>query len=740
MNKCCAFALMMLLAFVSIARAGGPLDTRVPADALVYVGWQGADDLARDYEQSNLKGILDNSKVRDYLVENWPIWLGKARENDAEVADRIDQAMVGLNLLWRHTTALYVGPMGFADPKKPTFKAAIVCEAGVDAAALEDWAKKLIAKYPPPPEAKLAVFRMQTLVVLTVGEAKPEEFAGANGGLAAAPAYKAATASLMKDRPVAFYLDAQKIIATIQDGVQKSPDAPAELKTKLPLIIKAVGLNGLSQIAYGGAMDGKEWREQAFVGAKAPRTGILALLDAQPISDNALKLVPKDAAAFNAGRADLSKIMPIVRDVMKQAFPENMKDFDDAIAKANKFVGVDLEKDLINTFGDEWVSYRGPLSETNSHPFVLVQKLKDGPTLSKSIDALTAKFNAMAGGRMQIETLDAGTMEVTGIRLPQQTVAWTIRDGYLYVSTLEGITAAVEQVEKKGESILANPQYVKIRESFPANKWVSITYADPAKLYPELYRTMMGLLPLAAMAGVNLPEGLLPNPKRVAQFMPPGGSVSWVEADGLHMIAHSAFPGAAILSGQPSTTDAVAVTTVGTAAMLPALARARMQARTVRTLANLHQIAIASFTYAGDNKDMFPDHLAQLLTNGDLQDAKVFVSPKAGTKPLDVTKEKLEKAKTDFDAFAKEFDSHCDFVYLGKGLKSRDSQPNEIMCYEKATLNAKGICALFYDGHCEWVAINVLPQMFKTTNASLKARDLPEVDVAAMLKTARGEK
>jgi prepilin-type processing-associated H-X9-DG protein len=66
-----------------------------------------------------------------------------------------------------------------------------------------------------------------------------------------------------------------------------------------------------------------------------------------------------------------------------------------------------------------------------------------------------------------------------------------------------------------------------------------------------------------------------------------------------------------------------------------------------------------------------------------------------------------------------------------------EAKPEMILMYEKpAAYMAKGMPALFFDGHVDAVAWDDLPQAFKETNAFLKDHGKPEVDVGALLKQA----
>src|SRR5450759_4510791 len=123
-----------LLAMIGGLQAA-PLDTRIPQDAVVYVGWAGADTQAGKYADSNLKGVIDNTKIGDYVKANWAGWMEKAQARNEDAGKDIEEGVSALNLAWRHPTALYLGPVGLADIKKPTFKMAVLCDAGADAPA-----------------------------------------------------------------------------------------------------------------------------------------------------------------------------------------------------------------------------------------------------------------------------------------------------------------------------------------------------------------------------------------------------------------------------------------------------------------------------------------------------------------------------------------------------------------------------------------------------------------------------
>src|SRR3954464_9223674 len=66
-----AVALIALVAWIPSAGAQ-PLADRVPADALLYVGWAGSEHLAPAYAQSHLKGLMDASSLPQLFAELGP--------------------------------------------------------------------------------------------------------------------------------------------------------------------------------------------------------------------------------------------------------------------------------------------------------------------------------------------------------------------------------------------------------------------------------------------------------------------------------------------------------------------------------------------------------------------------------------------------------------------------------------------------------------------------------------------
>ncbi|HEY4330501.1 MAG TPA: DUF3352 domain-containing protein, partial [Phycisphaerae bacterium] len=644
MKRFCRAPLLLCAAVMATLTAGrislaAPLDDRIPGDAIAYIGWAGAEALTPQYNGSNLKSIFEASMIKQYVNDALPKLIEQVAKNDPNAPKHIEKLKTGLAIAWQHPSAFYFCPFDFSNPQHPAGRFGIMCDAGPDAKTLADLLKEVIASAPSNPDLPINVILEGTTVLLTFGKADTGDTLKAGGVLSASPSYKSAMAAAKADAPaITVYADAAKFIAMVNDAVAKLP-APPEVKDKVPTVIEALGINGLTQIAYTGGFEGKGWADHAYVGMTGQRKGILTLFDNAPVSDSPLAMIPKDAASFAAWRMDFHKTFTEARNIIGKIDAPSQKQFDAAVAQSGRDMGLDIEKDILTPLGDEWALYQAPLSDEGGNSMALVQHLKDGPTFARTVAQLEKLFNAIPGVPVKIEKMTAAKTDASTLALGGISVAWTVKGDMLYVSSMSGLSGAIKQVENKGPSISDSDLYKAARARLPADpKPISISYTNPAKLYPEIRRTIMGYIPIinrAALdaAGMSMPVGILPPGDDVSEFMTPGASITWLDATGFHGAGKSAFPGAESLGGQQVGPSSVVVIALGAGLALPQMAVQRQTPVGNVDSSNLRAISQSTLVYGLDHKDQLPDDLARLVAEGMIS-TKQLVSRRAGTQPL----------------------------------------------------------------------------------------------------------
>ena len=710
-----------IIAFLTLAAAvtapAQPLADRIPGDAIVYVGWAGADTLGPGYDASHLKAMVDASEARRVIDEVIPAIIDRIAEKEPDAREAAALARDMVAPMWRHATALYVGPVDMAEGRPPTPRIAVLCAAGKDSAALERRWNELVEKAGQNAPVPMSVRSSDGVVVLLIGKVSDMETLDGKGNDNALSESKnfAVAMSGQKSPVLAAYVDAEAVVKLVDDAVAKGNDE--EAKKNWPGVRDTLGLRGLKRLSFTQGFDGKDWGTHAFIEAPAPRSGLLAGLDAQPISDAALRVIPASATVAGVGRLDLARLFDGLRDAVNKLDPNGGREMEDGIGQLNEMLGMDVRQDLLGSLGDEWAYYIAP-EVTGRGPLgvVVVNRLKDANKAQAASDKLKEVANTVIAGQadpdVQIQFKQAKMSGVTVhyLAIPFVTPSWVIQDGNVYAGLYPQLVAeAAGHVSKKGKSILDNPRFVAMRKRLGGEKAVSLQFYDLPTSAPTNYQVWLLVSSLGKFGdvlGVDTPIGLLPPLGTLMQHLSPAGSVSWVDDRGWHLRGVSPFPGSTVLASDTGGFMDVQTNALLISIMLPSLNRAREQANRIKSASNLRQIGQACLIYANDHKGKFPDDLA-----GTMEDLtpEVYVNPRTSTS----VPRGLEG-----DALKKWVNESSDYAYLGKGLTFQ-AGAEVVVAHEKPERLRDGINILFADSHVEFMP---MPQAMEVIQ---KARKRP---------------
>jgi prepilin-type processing-associated H-X9-DG protein len=382
---------------------------------------------------------------------------------------------------------------------------------------------------------------------------------------------------------------------------------------------------------------------------------------------------------------------------------------DQAIEQINMAVGMDIQKDLLRSFGDEWAYYVDPAVAGNGIVgATLVNRLRSPAKAEASIDKLEKFINAIVDAQLAGEKpkmsiafrqakFDQTTVHYLGLPLLQP--AWAVSDGNLYIALYpEVVAAAARHVSAKGESITDNPDFTNLRRRFGEHHASSFEFTDLPRLVPNTYSSWVVISHLAGagdLFGVPAPTLILPSLGKMMTHLAPAGEISWADADGLHFSALSPFPGSEILASDPTSMSAAQVPVL-ISILLPALNKARQQAQQVKSAANLKNIGLAAQIYANNQKNgAFPKDFAVMMKETDLT-VDIFVNPRTNTAaPREAPKEQQLAWVRD----------QSDYVWNGAGKKSTTVGGDDPIAWEKPEGLTGGINILFGDGHVQFEAM-----------------------------------
>ncbi|MBI3828173.1 MAG: DUF2950 family protein [Planctomycetes bacterium] len=139
----------------------------------------------------------------------------------------------------------------------------------------------------------------------------------------------------------------------------EDPNARAALPASPAKALAALGLDGVQSLTLGVGIEGP--RYDFRIGVEAPakaRRGLVKLIEGEgPLHAGILAAVPREAGWFYLTRLDLRRILPLVRDSLEAAEGAGGmgQNLGTQLLIFNVATGIDLERDLLANFEDEWV-------------------------------------------------------------------------------------------------------------------------------------------------------------------------------------------------------------------------------------------------------------------------------------------------------------------------------------------------------------------------------------------------
>lgn len=686
------------------------LSQQVPDDAVLFVAWRGSDEMGPGYDASNLKKIIDASDIPRLINDFLPKVMKRIGQEDRNVAEVTNLISVIGSSMWRHSSAFYFGGIDASRPGQPMPKMAILCDAKADAPALTAELQRVIQRAGRLP-VRVRVTNKETLVVVEIGNTGIDQAMSGKGlTLAGSAKFKEALSKTQLEPVTLIYLNGLAFVKTLADLVESSGDPGVQ--QMWPKVSEALGIGGLQYAICTGGFSGSQWSGQTFIAAPAPRTGLLAMLEAKPLSNEILGAIPSTATVAAAGHFDLAGLLGMIREGLGKVEPMLQQQFDAAIDQGSKQIQMDIIQDVLAPLGSEWAFYLDPTVGGNGLlGFTIVNRLNDAAKMDQSLGKLETTANNIIAGLLRREKVKiafkqtkVGDTTIHYLAVPLITPSWAIRDGNLYFALYpQVVSSAADHVASKGKSIVSNPDYAKLMKQLGQENPTGVSFFDLPKTAPDAYQTWLLVtrlyLGFGDIFGVDSPPMLLPPLGKILPTLSPAGEVSWVDAEGWHSKAISPFPGSVALAGGGSMGGAsVAQAGVMMRIMLPSLNRARETANRVKCASNMRQIGQAMQLYANEHKGKFPNDFGEMLLTQDVT-IEVFTCPSSAANiPAEVRQMQPQQQAAWVNA-------NAHYYYLGKG-KNNAIDPSRVMIYEKeANHGGDGMNMLFGDGHAEFMSM-----------------------------------
>ncbi|MFC1636059.1 DUF1559 domain-containing protein, partial [Planctomycetota bacterium] len=466
-------------------------------------------------------------------------------------------------------------------------------------------------------------------------------------------------------------------------------------------VIKELGLDELKSVTARMGFDGPDMVSNVLLEIAQPRTGLLANL--KTIDLAMFDAVDSDTMSASVFNCDVAGIYDIVMKAGRTVLGDEFTEVEGAIAEIETELKIKIRDGLLKSIDGQMVFYSIPGGAATGSPqgaFALVAKLKDPKLWEETLTSLGQFAAGQSEGMVQISSQDQGgrtmhTWTIAPLAMVHLMPSWCIVDDKVVIaSNPTFLRSAVDQIGSGKQSIRSTAGFKKVTAKLPDNL-ISLKYSDSKVQFNQMMMGLQQFWPMVTMgatqAGFKLPA-LLPNLSHIAEHMGPSCQYSWFDAQGLrsHYRGTGIEPGIGVAAGAG----------VGLGIMMPALARARQQARRTVSAMNLKQLGLALNMYADEHQGTLPDSIEQAKDY--YGNAKILESP---FKP-------------------KDFEGPSYIYIAGQDLSM---YPGNFLAYENPGFCFEGVNVLHLDGHVEWMRPDVLMHELEATYKRL-GREMPEIE------------
>jgi prepilin-type processing-associated H-X9-DG protein len=451
---------------------------------------------------------------------------------------------------------------------------------------------------------------------------------------------------------------------------------------------------------------------------------LLALLDNQPLPDDLLKVIPKDATFVAAGGFDVSRLLAEVRTAVKAIDPNVAQQLEKGLSAGSLMLGANIERDLIDPIGPHWAAYASPsVGGSGVLGMTIVNRLDDPAKAERTLGLLEMLTNNMIvmqtrkqkdAPRFAFRQTKTDGTTLHFMPMPFFSPSWAVRGQHLYFAAFpQVVSAAAAQAAGAKDSILDNESFTKSRARLDGGKATAVQYLDLPVVGPESYGTVVAMtqmgLGFADLFGVPAPPMVLPPLHKMRPHFGPAIAVARADDRGFYYHKVTPFPGADYFGTQSQAL--MGQNALMVSILLPSLNRAKETANRVKCASNLKQIGLAALIYTNDNRGQHAPTLGDLLRTQDLT-IDVFACPSSGNEvPAEIR-------AGDMDAKVAWVNEQSSYLWAGAG-KNNNMRADQVLAYERMhNHDGDGINILFGDGHVEFLLRDGAQQL-------LSAQDLP---------------
>lgn len=386
-----------------------------------------------------------------------------------------------------------------------------------------------------------------------------------------------------------------------------------------------------------------------------------------------LAMIPGDATYAQVSHANLSAIPHLIMEVLRpiaEGQGNNIPPYEEIMAEAQAQLGFNPETDFFAHFGTRAGFYMADSTGgggLTSAIFFFEVKNTDGmqQTLEHLVGMISEMGEGMARGYVRMERAEvpglstAWVLRFPGLPIPFEMTMALERNHLWLGATPQAVSTALGHARNPGNGLLGNARFRELSTGVPRDA-VGLTFTDSPKLASRGYgMASMGLSALSNMVRSPSDRGraatlMMPSLRELLDGAKGSLIVTRVQANDLTLTSKSdpsltlnLCAAAGAVGSSPVAIGAIAL---GAGVTMPAIARAREQAKQVKAGTQLRQLHVAVLSYEQANGKLPPD-IQTLIREGYIAE-EMLISPigSAGDATPDIWINLADPRLTNMDA------------------------------------------------------------------------------------------
>lgn len=384
-------------------------------------------------------------------------------------------------------------------------------------------------------------------------------------------------------------------------------------------VVSALGFDKLGAMVIVNGLDDQGCVMRSELSFEGAPTGILTLLDSQPLNPQDLALIAKGSPAALVFKLDGAKVYDLVLDLSRQFNASD--DLTDGLEMLRQRTGIALRDDVLAALGDTWRIYAPPGPAGLTTGWTIAVKVRDRKKLERVQEILVALAQQELGrageGAPTIQSSQVAGHTVHSLVLGQPgfsaAPSWCITDDELFVTvTLQEL----ERILAKNRPTESLAEHAGVQKLFQADAGLlSLAYLDTR----QIAETLLPLAPLGLRlaTGQQLPSTAgLPPQEAILPHLQPSLLAVQRTARGVGITGQQTLPGGNVGASAPAMI----------AFLLPAVQASRSAAQRMQGANNLKQIALSLHNFH-DTYRAFPAGYSADADGNPLLSWRVHVLP-----------------------------------------------------------------------------------------------------------------